>query len=39
MYEQYEQYDVCCRLLKANTYCKKYEGAPCCYFLQGQRKM
>ena len=31
-YSQYENYDVECRLLGAERYCKKYSGSPCCFF-------
>lgn len=31
-YSQYKDYDVECMLKGAEEYCKKYSGAPCCFF-------
>ena len=31
-YAIYEKYDVECRLKKAEFFCNKYDGAPCCFF-------
>lgn len=31
-YSQYEGYDVECRLIGSEQYCKKHSGSPCCFF-------
>lgn len=37
-YRQMKKYKVICKLLSADRYCKKYDGAPCCFFCKDKQK-